>query len=113
MTGHGEETLLSTLGLAKRASVLQIGQDSIKSLLGKGESLLILFSRGAESSFYRSLVKGRYAEKCTIIVLGGISGAELSAAVGSGNVKVVALPLRSGFAASVSKLLAEGGIEFE
>jgi len=38
-----------------------------------------------------------------------VSGDELSAAVGAGNVKVVALPLRSGFARSISQLLAEGG----
>ena len=113
MTGREAESLLSLVGLAKRAGVLQIGQDKIKSILPQGESLLILFAEGAESSFYRSIVKGRYAEKCTIRVLGGISGSDLSAAVGSGNVKVVALPLRSGFAASVSKLLAEGGIQFE
>ena len=113
MTVRPEETFLSIVGLAKRAGVLLLGQDTLKSVLAKGESLLVLFSQGAESSFYRSLVKGRYAEKCTIRVLGGISGSDLSAAVGSGNVKVVALPLRSGFAASVSKLLAEGGIQFE
>ena len=113
MTASSAEPLLSLVGLAKRAGVLQIGQDKVKSLLAQGEGLLILFAEGAESSFYRSIVKGRYAEKCTIRVLGGISGSDLSAAVGSGNVKVVALPLRSGFAASVSKLLAEGGIQFE
>ena len=104
-----KEALLSVFGMARRANILQIGQDIVKSSLARGESLMVLFAGEGESSFYRSLQNGRFAEKSTITVLPDISGSELSAAIGSGNVKVVALPLRSGFARSISQLLAEGG----
>jgi ribosomal protein L7Ae-like RNA K-turn-binding protein len=104
-----KEALLSALGMARRAGTLQIGQDIVKSNLARGESLLVCFAGEGESSFYRSLRNGRFAEKITIIMMPEVSGDELSAAVGAGNVKVVALPLRSGFARSISQLLAEGG----
>jgi ribosomal protein L7Ae-like RNA K-turn-binding protein len=104
-----KEALLSAFGMARRAGVLQIGQDIVKSNLAGGESLLVFFAENGESSFCRSLRKARFAEKITVVVMPDVSGAELSAAVGSRNVKVVALPLRSGFARSISQLLAEGG----
>lgn len=107
-----KEALLLAFGMARRAGVLQIGQDIVKSNLARGESLFVFFAEfteEGESSFYRSLRKGRFAEKTNIIIMPEVSGAELSAAVGSGNVKVVALPSRSGFARSISQLLAEGG----
>ena len=109
MKGTSKDSLLSVFGLARRGNVLQIGQDIVKSSLARGESLLVIFVREPESSFYRSLQKRRLTEKCQVVVLSGITGDELSAAIGSVNVKVVALPLRSGFARSISQLLAEGG----
>ncbi len=100
--------VLSVLGFARRAGVLLIGQDIVKSSLARRESLLVLFA-GKDTSFQRSLQKGRYAEKCHLLNPPGITEAELSAAIGSRNVKVVALPLRSGFAQRIVQLLAEGG----
>ncbi|WP_367338768.1 hypothetical protein [Aminivibrio sp.] len=110
---NGKEGILSVFGIARRANILKIGQDIVKSSLARGEELLVVFASEPDSSFYRSLRNGRLAEKSQIIVLPDISGEALSAAVGSGNVKVVALPLRSGFARSISQLLAEGGKENE
>ncbi|MGI6251957.1 MAG: hypothetical protein ACOYJV_00825 [Aminivibrio sp.] len=104
-----KDALLSIFGMARRAGVLKIGQDIVKSNLARGEQLMVCFAEAGESSFFRSLRNGRFSENTDIIVMEDVSGAELSAAVGSGNVKVVALPLRSGFARSVSQLLAEGG----
>ena len=105
-------TLFSLLGFARRSGSLLIGQDIVKSSLVRRESLLVLFAE-KDSSFYRSLQKGRYAEKCLLLNPPGISEADLSAAIGSRNVKVVALPLRGGFAQRILQLLAEGGERIE
>lgn len=113
MTGEPMKALLGILGIARRARVLLIGQDIVKSSLARGDSLLILFAGDKASSFFRSLGKGRYAEKCSVHVLSGISADDLSAALGMGNVQVAALPLRSGFARKVVQLLAEGGEKIE
>ena len=102
------EKILSVLGFARRAGLLLIGQDIVKSSLVRHGSLLVLFAE-VDSSFHRSLRKGRYAEKCLLFNPPGMTGAELSAAIGLKNVKVVALPLRSGFAQRILQLLAEGG----
>lgn len=107
------DSLLSLLGLARRAGALRIGQDIVQSSLARGELLLVLFARGADSSFYRSLSKGRYAEQNRISVLSDIPEELLSSAVGAKRVKVVAVPLHGGFAESIVKLLAEGGVGIE
>ncbi len=112
MNEHVIAALLSLLGFARRSGSLLIGQDIVKSSLVRRESLLVLFAEN-DSSFYRSLQKGRYAEKCLLLTPPGITEADLSAAIGSRNVKVVALPLRSGFAQRILQLLAEGGERIE
>ena len=101
--------LLGIFGLARRAKTLQIGQDIVKSSLARGEDLWVLFSNEEQSSFFRSLQGGNYRSGLKITVLSDISAKELSDAIGLKNVKVVALPLRSGFARTISQLLAEGG----
>jgi hypothetical protein len=102
------KAVLSVLGFARRAGALLIGQDIVKSSLARSDSLLVLLTE-TDSSFYRSLRKGRYAEKCLLFNPPGITEIDLSAAIGLRNVKVVALPLRGGFAQRILQLLAEGG----
>ncbi|HCL79448.1 MAG TPA: hypothetical protein DIC53_05725 [Synergistaceae bacterium] len=105
-----QTSILSLFGLARRAGALRIGQDIVQSSLARGELLSIFFAEGADSAFFRSVSTGSHAEKNSITTLSGISEEQLSSAVGAKGVKVVAVPLRSGFAGSIAKLLAEGGV---
>lgn len=60
---NGKEGILSVFGIARRANILKIGQDIVKSSLARGEELLVVFASEPDSSFYRSLRNGRLAEK--------------------------------------------------
>ncbi|NLM70358.1 MAG: hypothetical protein GX181_00160 [Synergistaceae bacterium] len=105
-------SLLSYLGLARRSGVLIIGQDNVKSSLARREKLLLLFS-DTNSAFFRSIRSRLDEEGVVVVAPGNITGEELSSAIGAKNVKVVALPLRSGFAKKILQLLAEGGKDIE
>ena len=100
--------LLLCLGLARRSGELLIGQDSIKFKRASQEGLLVVFAE-AGSSFYRSCRRGSDRGDFVVVEPPGLSVENLSAAVGSRKVKVVALPLRSGLAQRILQLLAEGG----
>ena len=112
MNDEVRTALLALLGFARRSGLLIIGQDSVKSSMTRGAELLVLFA-GESSSFTRSIQR-KNTEKCSLVFCPPeISRDALSQAIGSKNVKVVALPLRSGFAQRISQLLAEGGISIE
>ena len=111
MNDEKANSLLSCLGLARRAGVLIIGQDNVKSSLARRDSLLVLITETG-SSFYRFL-QNRPDGESRMEVLRSVSAEALSSAIGAEKVKVVALPLRSGLAQKTLQLLAEGGKEFE
>ncbi len=69
---------------------------------------MVVFAE-AGSSFYRSCQRGSDRGDFVVVEPPGLSVENLSAAVGSRKVKVVALPLRSGLAQRILQLLAEGG----
>jgi ribosomal protein L7Ae-like RNA K-turn-binding protein len=111
---HNIEKTLSLLGMARRAGILIIGQDSVKSNLSQREKLFILFPEDvlhkSEKTFL-SLTKNvdNYA------VLEGISVEQLARAIGVNRAVVVALPERSGFVSKIKSSLnnwncTEGGV---
>ena len=104
------EKVLSILGMARRAGVLIIGQDNVKSSLSHRDKLFILFPEdapnGSEKTFKSLSKKAEHA------VLDGISTERLSHAIGVNRAVVVALPERSGFVSGI-KSSTEGGVVIE
>ena len=96
---HDIGKTLSLLGMARRAGVLIIGQDSVKSSLSHGDKLFILFPEDAvyrsEKTFTSLKKKADYA------VLDGISIEQLAHAIGVNRTVVVALPEQSGFVSGI------------
>ena len=93
------EKTLSLLGMARRAGVLIIGQDSVKSSLSRGDKLFILFP---EDAVYRS--KNTFTsltKNVDYAVLDGITIEQLAHAIGVNRTVVVALPERSGFVSGI------------
>lgn len=100
----GAEKILSLLGMARRAGVLIIGQDGVKSRLSRGDKLFMLFPDDAPLNSERtfmSLTKntGSYA------VLDGISTERLAHAIGVSRAVVVALPDGNGFIEGIKNSL--------
>jgi len=114
---HNIEKNLSLLGMARRAGILKIGQDSVKSSLSHGDKLFILFPedapRKSEKTFLSLSKKvDNYA------VLNGVTIEQLAHAIGVENAVVVALPAQSGFVSRIKSNLnhlgsIEGGVAIE
>jgi len=108
------EKTLSLLGMARRAGILIIGQDSVKSSLSHRDKLFLLFPEDAlhrSSKTFLSLTKNadNYA------VLEGVSIEQLAHAIGVNRAVVVALPEHSGFVLKIKSSLnhrssIEGGV---
>ena len=106
--GYGPEErtreLRSLLGLARRARLLLIGMDAIHAEAGKGKTLLLLTARDC-SDAVRKFAEGLASEEHQWMEL-PLNIEELSAALGTGSVQVVALAARSGAADKLRALLA-------
>ena len=108
------EKTLSLLGMARRAGVLIIGQDSVKSSLSQKDKLFILFPEDVlhrSKKTFLSLTKNvdNYS------VLEGVSIEQLAYAIGVNRAVVVALPEQSGFVSKIKSSLnnwssIEGGV---
>jgi predicted RNA-binding protein YlxR (DUF448 family) len=102
--------LHSILGLSRRASLIYIGTDSVKSQCKK-EPLLILTAADASDSV--GAIVGGIEGGGHVHLRMPLSSAELSAALGASNVQAIALPERNGLADKIKMLLREGGIALE
>ena len=109
--GELRRELHSLLGLSRRAGVVYIGTDSVKSQSAK-ESLLILAAADCSSSVGK-VAAGKADAFGHLFFRLPLTAAELSAALGALNVQVIALPERSGLADKIKMLLQEGGIALE
>ncbi|MCR4819250.1 MAG: DUF448 domain-containing protein [Fretibacterium sp.] len=97
--------LRSLLGLARRARLLLIGMDAIQAEAEKGKPLLLLKAGDCSETvrkFAERLAAG--AHQCLELPL---DIDELSAALGTGSVQVVALTARSGLADKLQILLSK------
>lgn len=99
------------LGLSRRAGMVYIGTDSVKSQSAK-ESLLVLIAAGC-SPAVEKFSEGKAGVAGHVILRLPLTTTELSAALGAVNVQVTALPGRSGLADKIKMLLQEGGIALE
>jgi hypothetical protein len=103
--------LRSILGLSRRAGLLHIGMDSVKSHCAKlaesakaNKTLLILTASDCSEpvkDFARKQAESGGAEGLAI----PLNIEEISAALGANNVQVIALPVRSGLADRVRALV--------
>ena len=99
------------LGLSRRAGLVHIGTDSVKSQ-GTKESLLILTasdSSVAVADFAEKMASGSSHETFCM----PLDVEDLSAAIGAGRVQAIALPRRNGLADKIKMLLEEGGVALE
>lgn len=103
--------LHSLLGLSRRAGMVYIGTDSVKSQSAK-ESLLILTAADC-SPAVEKIAEGKVDVSGHVVLHLPLTTVELSAALGAVNVQVTALPERSGLADKIKMLLQEGGIALE
>jgi hypothetical protein len=111
--GPCPKELGSLLGLSRRAGLLHIGMDSVKSQCAKlaenaktKKALLILTASDCSESvkdFVRGQAEKGGAERLDI----PLSIGEVSAALGANNVQVIALPVRSGLADRIRALIFE------
>lgn len=99
------DKVLSLLGLARRARLLVIGQDNVKSRMGGENELLLIFPEDTSPKLFASLTKNLAPE--SFIMVHGLSVERLSHAIGA-SAKVVALPgpLDGGFAGKVTDILS-------
>jgi predicted RNA-binding protein YlxR (DUF448 family) len=105
---HGEvdiRELCTLLGLSRRADLLYIGIDSVKSQYAK-EPLLILTAIDASDAVIDAVLKQAGGNGKDIHVYAPLEGKKLSAAIGATNVQVVALPARHGLADKIKMLLS-------
>ena len=105
---HGEvdvRELRALLGLSRRANLLYIGIDSVKSQYAK-EPLLILTATDASDSVKDAVRKQVDGGGKNIHVYAPLEGKILSAAIGAVNVQVVALPARGGLADKIKMLVS-------
>ena len=108
---HNIEKTLSLLGMARRAGMLIIGQDSVKSKLSRRDKLFLLFPEDAphrSQKTFTSFTKNAH----NYAVLEGVSTERLAQAIGVENAVVVALPEQSDFVLGIkSNLNYLGSIE--
>jgi ribosomal protein L7Ae-like RNA K-turn-binding protein len=108
------EKNLSLLGMARRAGILIIGQDSVKSSLARREKLFIMFPEDAPRKSQKTFLSlTKYADNYA--VLEGVSIERLGSAIGVERAVVVALPEQSGFVSKIKSSLnhldsIEGGV---
>ena len=100
MTSEAVRSILSLLGLARRARELVIGQDRVFGALKAGRKLCAIASEDCSQNVMR---KARAAMR-GVIVIPGLSGESLGAAVGINSAKIVALPSESGFTRKIEDL---------
>ncbi|MCI6261484.1 MAG: DUF448 domain-containing protein [Pyramidobacter sp.] len=103
------EEIKGTLGLARRAGELIVGQDRVLNSLSAGQNLSVLLTRDHSETLKRAID----AKAADVHVLAGVSRLELGQLLGLRQAQIVALPLRSGFAEKIKGLLPEGGNAIE
>lgn len=106
-----KKELCSLLGLSRRAGLISIGTDSVKSQCVK-ESQLVLAAADCSEAVSELLGKkvGHSEHELYPMPLGV---EELSGALGVCKVQAIALPLKSGLAEKIKMLLQEGGVALE
>lgn len=96
--------LLNTLGLARRAGRLIIGQDHVFAQIRKKTSLLIILVNDSSKSVQRSVNSAVEREEAKLIILKNTDRETLGSSLGINSVQIVALPMQCGFAKKILTL---------
>lgn len=86
------ESLMNTLGLARRAGRLIIGQDLVFAAGKPNEKLLALVTRDCSPSVLRSLQPRVERGEIEVLTLNDTDRTDLGAHLGVGSAQIVALP---------------------
>ncbi|MDR1580581.1 MAG: ribosomal L7Ae/L30e/S12e/Gadd45 family protein [Synergistaceae bacterium] len=100
MTNEAARSILSLLGLARKARELVMGQDRVFGALKTGQKLCAIASEDCSQNVLR---KVRPATR-DVIVIPGLTRESLGAAVGINSAEIVALPAESGFTRKIIDL---------
>ena len=98
-----QKELRLLFGLARRANLLYIGFDSVKSH-SEGEPLLILTATGCSDSVHKA-ARSQAEDGKHVLLDAPMSVSTLSSAIGANGVQVVALPGRSGLTDKIKMLI--------
>ena len=98
------ERILDTLGMARRAGKLAVGQDKVLASLRRREPLLAVVTNDCSGSVLRSLNAGAARGEVRILVLKNVDRTVLGKRLGVGSAQVAALPCGGGFAEKVLSL---------
>lgn len=103
------EEIRATLGLARRAGELIIGQDRVLENLGSSNNYIVFITHDCSCTLKRSVD----AKNVPVHVLTDLSRLELGQLLGLRQAQIAALPSQSGFARKLVTLLPEGGNALE
>jgi ribosomal protein L7Ae-like RNA K-turn-binding protein len=94
---------LSLLGLARRAGLLLIGQDSI--LRASNSRLFIVRTEDCSQSVLRKIERRLIERGSVCFVINGVSRERLGGSIGANSAQIAALPIESGLAKNLAELL--------
>lgn len=101
-----DKKLNGLFGIARKAGMLQVGQDAVRSELRKGSKLLVILSRD-HSPNVRSMVEGyRRRGLCRVVVSDSLERGELGRSISTGRTQIVGLPLGNGLSGKIEMLVA-------
>lgn len=101
------------LGLTMKAGVLVRGQDSVRTELKKGASLLVLLASD-HSKNVASMVEGyRRRGQCEVLVFEGLERARMEKELVTGSTQILGLPRDHGLTIKIRKLFVKGAVADE
>lgn len=101
---NGAEKFLNTLGMARRAGVLVVGQDNVFSDIRRHVPMIVITTGDCSASVMRSLLPHVERGEVRTIALEDIDRSAVGRHIGIGAAQIVALPLSSGFAKKILSL---------
>lgn len=100
--------LMSTLGMARKAGHLIIGQDKVFAGMKLKTQLLVLLSCDSSSNVQKNVAFAAENGRVKMIVMEDIGRTDLGACLGIASAQVVALELSDGFADKILQLYDRG-----
>lgn len=101
---NSAEKLLNTLGMARRAGVLVVGQDNVFSEIKRHVSMLVITASDCSAAVLRSAAPHAERGEARIITLKDTDRSVLGRYIGIGAAQIVALPAGCGFAKKLLSL---------
>ena len=104
---------LSLLGIARRAGLISVGLDVVKSSLVGGNKLLIVVSEDPSRQVKKTLHAFCERDKALLLEIPGLSREKLGKAIGLGPVQLVGVPEGHDFSDKILQILSQGGDAIE